>query len=512
MMKRNKLIVIITFVLAILFTFSLSKNNAYEDYFSDYEQEPLISMDLQDANLKDVLKIFSQQSGLNFIASEAIKDRRITLYLDKVSVEEALDKILSANNLTYELDKKNGIFIVKELGRPGIERITKVFYLKYARVSGSHINKEISDKIGNVQQTSGIKDAIEKILTTEGKVVEDIRTNSLIVTDTPNNFGFIERTISQLDIPTPQVLIEVEMLDVSKNAVDQMGIKWPASLASLDMTLVQRATAFPFTGSKFENTSARGAIITSETATPSGWNDVSWDTNSFGPTILTVVGKQLVLNFLKTQTDTKYLARPRILTLSNETAEIKITTNESVGIKETTTSAGGTTGTSTVEPERTETGVSLRVTPQVNPESGDITMFIEPEVSEARAGNSFTVANQTYTYRDPEKRGTKSTVLIKDSQTIVIGGLMRTNFSQTETKLPLLGDIPLLGALFRHKDKSKDETRELVIFITPHIVKEPMFNEALSQLSTQGLNREQVPSSRVVEIDRALDKIEDKRL
>ena len=498
MIKKNKLIVIITFVLAILFIFSLSKNNAYEDYFSDYEQEPLISMDLQDANLKDVLKIFSQQSGLNFIASEAIKDRKITLYLDKVSVDEALDKILSANNLTYEMDKQSNIFIVKELGKPGIEMVTKVFYLKYARVSSSQINKEIQDKMGGAQKSGGIKEAVEKIITSNGKVVEDSRTNSLIVTDVPSNFYFIEQTINKLDISTPQVLLEVEMLDVSKNTVDKLGFKFGQTPFKLSWTGTSVSTGFPFQSWKkaFVTDSTTGTLsINSSTSTEPSYNPYT-----------------VLLDFLTSQSDTKYLARPRILTLSNETAEIKITTDESVGVKSTTASTGGSSGTITQEPERVETGVSLRVTPQVNTETGDITMFVEPQVSEARTGNTLTVAGSSYVYRDPEKRGTKSTVMLKDGQTIVIGGLMRTNLSQTETKLPLLGDIPLLGALFRHKDKSKDETRELIIFITPHIVKEPMFNEALSQLSTQGLNREQVPSSRVVEIDKTLDKIEDKHL
>ncbi|MCM8781142.1 MAG: STN domain-containing protein, partial [Candidatus Omnitrophica bacterium] len=93
-----------------------------------------ISMDLQDASLKETLKILSIQSGLNFIASEAVQDRKITIYLDKVPLKPAMDKLFKANNLTYELDKQANIIIVKDWGKPEIETVTRVFKLKYATV------------------------------------------------------------------------------------------------------------------------------------------------------------------------------------------------------------------------------------------------------------------------------------------------------------------------------------------------------------------------------------------
>jgi type II secretory pathway component GspD/PulD (secretin) len=176
-----------------------------------------------------------------------------------------------------------------------------------------------------------------------------------------------------------------------------------------------------------------------------------------------------LLDFLRTQTDTKYLARPRLLTLNNETAEIKITTQESVGVK-TTTEA--TTGTTSAEPERTETGVSLRVTPQVNIDTGEITMFIHPEVSEATAGSTITSGDKSYQFRDPEIRSTKSIVKVKDGETVIVGGLIRNEFTQVVKKIPILGDIPVVGALFRHKNKSKDKERELLVFITPRLIKD----------------------------------------
>ncbi|MFA5320186.1 MAG: hypothetical protein WC418_03290, partial [Candidatus Omnitrophota bacterium] len=109
------------------------------------QQNQTISMDLQDVNLKDVLKIFSMQSGMNFIASEAVQERKITLYLDKVPVQDAMNKLFKANNLSYEYDRSANLFIVKDWGKPRLETITKVFYLKYATVSTSVMRSEIED-------------------------------------------------------------------------------------------------------------------------------------------------------------------------------------------------------------------------------------------------------------------------------------------------------------------------------------------------------------------------------
>jgi type II secretory pathway component GspD/PulD (secretin) len=187
-----------------------------------------------------------------------------------------------------------------------------------------------------------------------------------------------------------------------------------------------------------------------------------------------------MLQFLRTQRDTRYLARPRLLTLNNEIAEIKITTQESVGVTTTTDAAGNSSATV----ERSETGVTLRVTPQINLQSGEVTMFIYPEVGEATAGNQFTTADGAYQFRDPEKRSTKTLVRVKDGDTVIVGGLIRNEYQQTTTKIPFLGDLPLIGALFRHRgggsatsgastagtDKSKQ--RELLVFITPHIIKD----------------------------------------
>lgn len=466
------------FVGLFVFMFSLclwlpELNADTKPIFPEEDQEPLISMDFQDANLKDILKVFSIQSGLNFIASEAVRDRKITLYLDKVPLSNAMDKLFKANNLAYELDKKDNIFIVKEMGKT-IETVTKVFYLKYATVSSSSLKEEMSSQIKaeaggggggegkwKVETDVGITTAVKKLLSEAGSVIEDFRTNSLIVIDVPAHMEIISQLITSLDVSVPQVLLEVEMLDVSKNVVDKLGMDW-ADAGSFAMQVISAARMTTFPLSMFAPLDGIAGL------TSAGDNTQKFTPGDLSfPTTL-----KLVFDYLRTRTDTKFLARPRLLTLSNETAEIRIATDETIGVTQTTSTVVG--GATTATAERTETGVLLRVTPQVNAEAGEITMFIYPKVAEAIAS---TIQSDLGSFRDPEERSTKTMVRVKDGETVIIGGLIRNEFVRTDRRVPFLGDIPLIGALFRHKggtssvpDKNKE--RELLVFITPRIVKD----------------------------------------
>jgi len=213
-----------------------------------------------------------------------------------------------------------------------------------------------------------------------------------------------------------------------------------------------------------------------------------------------------MLQFLKTKTDTKNLANPKILTLNNQSAEIKISTNESIGLL-TSTSGSSSITEQTIEAERVQTGIFLTVTPQVNMETGEITMAVIPKVIEARQGGTF----EGHTFKDPEERGSKAILRVKDNETIFLGGLKKNTDLTIITKIPILGDIPLLGAAFRYKSKSAEE-RELVIFITPKIMDDQ--NHITQKTNTVEITtREQsFPEAKRKEIEKALLYTEQQRL
>lgn len=494
------------------------------------DAQPEISMDFQNATLKDILKVLSMQSGLNFVASEAVQDRTVTLYLDKVPLDEAMKMIFKANNLSYELDKTANIFIVKDWGKVSIETVTRVFHLKYATVLSSKLKQEIDNQMASTSastsgssgssgstgssssgssstgssgsssgsteddtENTGITKSVRKLLSENGSVIEDFRTNSLIVTDTPSRMETIAGVIAALDVAVPQVMMEVEMLDVSKNTIDKLGMDWSAAGAfSMQIISAARMTSFPLGGSGLAD-----RILSKVTSSARvGGDSTKYNAGEINfPTNL-----KWVFNYLRTEPSTRILARPRVLSLNNETAEIMITTQEAIGTIQQQ-SSGGSLTTQTTAAERVETGVHLRVTPQINADTSEITMFIYPRVRDA------TVSTFNTSFKDPEERSTKTSVRIKDGDTVIIGGLIRRDRSETITSVPYLSRIPLLGKMFfEYRNKDKDRERELLVFITPHIIRETNIKLAQmkravlperEQSSTNGAGRDMLVNSAI---------------
>jgi len=449
------LLTVFFIILSLISTVSISRSATIDTTspFLDANDTNTISMDFENASLIDVLKIFSQQTDMNLITAESVSNIKVTVYLDHVPVKEALQQILKANNLTYQIQPGSNIYIVKPMPRVDIEVITRVYQLKNASVQSAQINSLLEiDGVDSQSYDDNIVSALESILTSQGRIKEDPRTNSLIVTDIATNFPMIEQTIARLDIPVPQILIEVEMLEVAKSVSDKAGIEWTG--AFLTMSGGTKLTAFPFDGS----------IPFIEDPGPMDYGDARITTGT-----LDASGLGATLRYLKSSTDTKNLARPSILTLNNQSAEISIVTDEAISVQQSTPTDTQNNITFTqYDAERIETGVSLIVTPQANTENGIITMAVYPKVTLAKAGADFGLGTAI---RDPEERSAQAMLKVHSGDTIIIGGLMREDVTEVHKKIPLLGDLPILGKPFRYKDIQTSE-RELLIFITPHILPE----------------------------------------
>ncbi|MBI5415741.1 MAG: secretin and TonB N-terminal domain-containing protein [Candidatus Omnitrophica bacterium] len=471
------------------------------DEYLKPQETRTISMDFKDAQLNDVLKVLSQQSDMNFIASQEVSGKTVTIYLDKVPIEEALERILASNNLTYEVKPGSNIFLVYSLQLPAKQLVTRMYRLSYATVMSSKLNQTLSGGSsgggfsGAGSGESGIAAAVKAVLSPDGKIIEDSRTNSLIVTDIPSQFAVIEQTVARLDVRVPQILIEVEMLDISKSTADLLGAKFGDT--PFTFMGAERDTLYPFDRNK--------AMANAGKKANQGFTfgDVG---DEYRVGTLSFAGLTMTLQFLRTRSDTKNLARPRILTLNNETAEINIKTNEAIGLASVTTSSQSNSIT-TAQAERTTTGVFLKVTPQVNLNSSEITMAIEPKVIQARTGQTFS----GQTFKDPEERGTKSVLRIPDGDTIILGGLLRTNEEETKTSVPVLGDLPVVGAAFRHKDKTASQ-RELIIFITPHILQESFARGVSAGPFAGAVRQAGMPPERVEEINKELSRFESRNL
>ena len=488
-MNKFPLYLVLAFVSTALWAQVKPSSSIEEKYYADPTLTRKISMDFKGADLSDVLKILSQQSGKNFIAAQEVSGKKITLFIDSISIEEALRQILDANNLMYNMDESGDVFIVR--AKPDVEKatFTKVYPLKYATVSTSPLKSNSSSSGSSSGSTDGtvsgassgtssgassspassssvIIAALRTVMSSTGFVVEDPRTNSLIITDEGKYFPRIEAVIAKMDISVAQILIQVEMLDVSKTTSDLMGIKYGNS--PLAFTGAKRDILYPWD---------QNMLINKKYATQPSYTVGTLDAS----------GMRAALQFLRTQSDARNLARPRILTLNNQTADIKISTNEAIGIKSQTNASQGTS-TQSIEAERVQTGVFLTVTPQANLTTREILMAVYPKVIQARIGETF----DGHTFKDPEERGAQSTLKVKDGETIIIGGLLREDDSQTYTKLPILGDMPLIGSAFRHKDKTRSQ-RELIIFITPKIIDDAQIRQLTPvNKSDYGLRQEMI--------------------
>jgi general secretion pathway protein D len=393
----------------------------------------LISMDFQDVALEQILKIFSQQSGINFVASENIKDKKVTLFLDKVTMEDALNTVLGANGLTFEKQPNTNIYMVKESGLPSIVLNTKIYKLNYAAVTGANV--------GDQQQSGGIESILQQVLTANGKLMVDARTNSVLITDVPDNFVNIENVLKELDIKTSQVMISAEILEVAVDTLKRLGIEWGSDTGQfMTFTGGSRSSYWPFKESLF-----KGATESATAGT------VSFSTFT------------AVLKAIKTDSGTQYLARPRLLTLNNTTAEMKITKDAAVSTSAVQTAGEGLTQ-ATTSLERYEVGTILKITPHINKDDY-ITMTIEPEVSRVK------VSTWNSNYFDPFKRTAKTTIMVKDGETIVIAGLISREDSDSNRRVPFLGEVPIFGKIFNRNENQRSDT-EIFILVTPHIIRE----------------------------------------
>ena len=437
-----------------------------------------ISMSFDGALLKDVLLFFSQQSGFNFVSSQEIENKKVTVYFEDVSPKDALSAIMSANGLTYSKKPGSDIYVVYTLPKSNdaFESVTKVIHLKYMRLASSPIDVGGATTIGDLKtsaSTSGSSSSssassggsgvsnpdkgadrlVARLLSPQGKVAVDINTNSLIVTDTADRVAQIEKVLEELDVPASQVVLEVYVMEINKELLSDVGVEWGGANdgSLLDFTAGTRTTGFPFTESIFKR---QQGVKATTTAASSAMTLGTLSAANFAAT----------LHYLETDADTKILARPRVMTQNNEAATIKLVTNQTTFQSTTATPIGTGGAQASVTNERTEVGIILHMTPQINGDDS-VALFLEPAVTTVAPSAEFT----TNPVLDPTTRLVRTMARVKNDKTLVIGGLLNGNESITKRKLPLLGDLPFVGSAFRYEHTTRKD-RELIIFVTPHIL------------------------------------------
>ena len=436
-----------------------------------YDGEKL-SLNFQDIEVRSVLQLIADFTDLNLVASDTVTGR-ITLRLQSVPWDQALDLILK----TKGLDKRQvgNVLLVAPADeiaareKQELEAQKQLASLAPLRTEYISINYARAEQLQTLITSRGGADG-SSLVSERGSVTVDQRTNTLIVQDTADSLEDIRDLIQRLDVPVQQVLIEARVVVASTNVADEFGVRW-GGLGWTD-SLYSDGESVAISG---RHTSLRelhyanidrdddGSLGEFEEFDEEQNNDLIVDMGvestdatrfSIGFTSLDSGLIELELSALESEGHGELVATPKVLTADQQPAVIA--SGQQVPFNVST--ASGATAVEFIEAE-----LRLEVTPQVTPE-GDVIMQLK--VNNDSLGTD--LDNPAINTNRVE-----TTVLVNDGETVVLGGIFQQEKVNSTIKTPFLGDIPWLGALFRKK-VNRDNKQELLIFITPRLVKDAM--------------------------------------
>ena len=318
-----------------------------------------------------------------------------------------------------------------------------------------------------------VSNDIRILLSSEGKVLYGDEPNSIVVIDYPENIQRIADYLDVIDVSPQQVLIEARLVEVKLQKEHALGVNWKAFADKGYMTLGRFKLGSSALGQQpglLEQT-----IPYKNTNYPPG----QATTGQESPFTLAIFDDNInvVVQTLANSLDTNLLSAPRVTTVNNREAEIKVT--QSLPWAEPEVSVSGQSGSVTVtwKVNFEEVGITLKATPTIN-NDGKISMVLNPEISEKTGDYTLTVVQGStsipYTIPIIDTRSASTKVVIGNGQTLIIGGLIKEKNTKGVTKVPFLGDIPLLGYLFKSKKEVGDKT-ELLIFVSPTIITDNEF-------------------------------------
>jgi general secretion pathway protein D len=383
-----------------------------------------VTLQLRDAPTKMVFEVLSRETSINFILDKDVKgDTKTTIFVQDVPVEQAIDLVLDQNALARQILADNMVLIYPNIAAKQKEyeqQIVRTFYLTNAAP------KEVE---GMLKTVLGAK-----------TLFIDERTNVLVMRDTPDAVRMAEKLVTSLDVAEPEVMLEVEVLEISRSRLQDLGIQYPTSATFTPSHIATGATS-----------TAAGLVL----------SDLSHqNSNTIGLSALSVT-----LNAMKQAGLVNTLASPRIRARNKEKAKVLIGSKEPVITNSVTpTAAGAPVVTGSVQ--YLDVGLTLEVQPTVYLDS-DVAIKISLEVSSIL--KQVATASGTIAY-EIGTRNANTLLRLKDGETQILAGLIQESDTRTANTIPGLGDVPILSHLFgtHHTDHEKDE---IVLSITPRIIR-----------------------------------------
>ncbi len=448
---RKSLLFLLSVALTVIVAMPLSAQNAQNEkskteVLSGVQRklQERVSVDFKDTPIDDVIKVFAEKAGIDVVKSPEVVGT-VTAKLTDVPLQEALDNILAAHGYGYvPSESMIRIVPISQITEKAEKLVSKIYRITYADVTE-------------------VEKALKKFISQQGSLSSNLGTSNIIITDTESKIKAIDTFIDEIDRITPQILVEARIYDITSRDRLDLGVEWEAGRNTTyggtgvtDVGPNPSGGTKPFSTGIFDSTISKTEDTTG--AIRFGWLDSHVDIDA-------------LVRAEQEDIDAKLLANPRILVLDNQQAVIKIVSQ--IPYQQITQGGGNTLPIGTTEFK--DVGVTLTVLPHLT-RDGMVRLQLKPEFS-VKTGE-VTLSGQ-FTSNQPivDSREATTTLLIKDGQTVVLGGLRQKGATKQINKIPLLGDIPLLGLLFKFKGE-ETVTSELVVFVTPKIITEPVMTDS----------------------------------
>ncbi|MGC2764284.1 MAG: type IV pilus secretin PilQ [Candidatus Acidiferrum sp.] len=421
-----------------------------------YTGEP-ISVNLKDVDLKDFFRLIHEISGLNVVLDPNVKGT-LTIVLDEVPWDQALDIVLVNNGLDKQL---NG----------NVLRVATKDTLKKEAETARDLQKAQAEAVAPVTTTrvlsyakaSTVRDTLKKFLSSRGDIFSDDRSNQLIIRDIPSNFPTLDNLIRQLDRKSQQVEIEARVVQASRSFSQDIGVQWGFAGTTTSGRTIFGGT--PQTGISPITTGTglpQPPLIATSTSSGSSGTGLPLNVNlpAGAPTSGFYFGHRspnfavdLYITAAEAKGVGKLLSKPKIVTQNNEKATVKQGTKIPIQ----------TTINNTISVQYIDAVLKLEVTPQITAEG---TVFMDVLVENTQIDNGIPRV-QGIPALDTQSAETK--VLVADGGTVVIGGIIVTQQQTSTTEVPVLGNLPVIGRLFREQAVTISSS-ELLFFLTPRII------------------------------------------
>jgi type IV pilus assembly protein PilQ len=415
-----------------------------------------ISLDFKDADLANVFRIIAEVSNLNIITTDEVKGK-VSVRLINVPWDQALDIVLKSKGLG--VSQEGNVLRIAPLTTLRGEDKARLDAKKEVEKLQASLEGVIETIPVNYGKASDLQTKVKDLLSEGGKIQIDDRTNMIIVRDLRKNVEDIKALVATLDTATPQVLIEARIVEVDTNFTRELGVQWGGSWKNgvgtqIGITGVQDSTGIPVPGQTLTNTTPFNAAATPPNFAvnlPASVGLGAGGGISFG-ILRDNLRLDLSLSALESSGKGKVVSSPKVVTIDNKEAVIE----QGTQIPYSTVSASGT------NTQFVDATLSLKVTPHITPEGSVIMKLEAKNDSQGDVGATGQPAIN--------KKKATTEVLVRDGETAVIGGILQVSRSENQAAVPWLSKIPVLGYFFK-KNTNTSTNRELLIFITPKIMK-----------------------------------------